>query len=141
MAVSLGRLVHKVTIEPGKSQFGEKRLGRCEMGKGRSKASKDPLEEDVLILYAGMVAEAHFTGQYCKSGAREDLANILRLIEPRVKTQKQLERLQKRLLNKTEHLLADEKYAKAIQMIAVELIEKTTISGRAVQHFFRQATQ
>lgn len=141
MAVLLGRLVHKVTIEPGKSPFGQMRLGQCEMGKGRSKASKDLLEEEVLILYAGMVAEAHFSGKYCESGARQDLANILRLLEPRVKTQKQLERLQKRLLGKTEYLLADDVHARAIKLIASELLEKTTISGRAVRHFFRQATE
>ena len=40
MAISLGRLVHKVTIVPGKSQFGDTRLGACEMQKGRSSASK-----------------------------------------------------------------------------------------------------
>jgi hypothetical protein len=52
MALSLGRLIQKVTILPGKSQFGEVRLGACEIRKGRSKASKDLLEDEALILLA-----------------------------------------------------------------------------------------
>ena len=35
MALSLGRLIQKVTILPSKSQFGEVRLGVCEIRKGR----------------------------------------------------------------------------------------------------------
>ena len=80
MAQSLGRLVQKVTILPGKSQFGEVRLGICEIRKGRSKASKDLLEDEALILLAGMVAEARFTGQYCEQGATQDLRNLQQLL-------------------------------------------------------------
>lgn len=140
MAVLMGRLVHKVTIEPGKSPFGEARLGQCEMGKGRSKSSKDPLEEEALILYAGMVAEAHFTDEYCEQGAKQDLGYIASLLETRVETQKQFEKLQRRLLDKTDYLLAEESNARAVELVAKELLEKTTISGRAVKHFVRQST-
>jgi ATP-dependent Zn protease len=139
MALSLGRLIQKVTILPGKSQFGEVRLGACEIRKGRSKASKDLLEDEALILLAGMVAEARFTGQYCQQGATQDLGKIRRLLHNRASSENQLERLQRRLLDKTEHLLRDERHAKAIELIAGELIQKTTISGRAVRHFFEQA--
>lgn len=141
MALSLGRLIQKVTILPGKSQFGELRLGVCEIRKGRSKASKDLLKDEVLILLAGMVAEARFTGQYCQQGATQDLRNIRRLLHNRASSENQLERLQRRLLDKTEHLLRDEGHAKAIELIARELIQKTTISGRAVRHFFEHAVK
>lgn len=141
MAVSLGRLIQKVTILPGKSQFGQARLGLCELRKGRSKSSKDQLEDEVLILFAGMVAEARFTGHYCKQGATQDLRSIGRLLQERAGGEKQLERLQRRMLDKTEHLLGDEGHGKAIELIARELIEKTTISGRAVRHFFEQAVK
>jgi ATP-dependent Zn protease len=139
MAVSLGRLVHKVTIAPGKSQFGEARLGTCDIRKGRSKASKDLLEEDVLILLAGMVAESHFTGEYCPQGASQDLRYVEQMLRQRVSSEKQLEKLSRRMLDKTEHLLQDKGHAKAIVLIAEDLIQRTTISGRAVRHFFEMA--
>ncbi len=139
MAVALGRLVQKVTIVPGKSQLGETRLGRCEMKKGRAKASRNLLEDEVLIFYAGMVAEARFTGQYCQPGAQQDLLAIKRLLCERAGSPSQFERLQRRLLDKTEHLLREQGHAHAIELIARELMQKTTISGRAVRHFFEQA--
>ena len=139
MALSLGRLVHKVTIVPGRSQFGDARLGTCEMQKGRSAPSKNVFEDEVLILFAGMVAEAHFTGKYCEQGANQDLLAIQRLLCDRASNQSQFERRQRRLLDKTEHVLHDEGHARAIELIARELIEKSTISGRAVRHFFNQA--
>ena len=141
MALSLGRQIQKVTILSGKSQFGQIRLGVCEIRQGRSKASKDRLEEEALILLAGMVAEARFTGQYCQRGATQDLRMLRRLLQNRAGSENQLERLQRRLLDKTEHLLHEEGHANAIELIARELLLKTTISGRAVQHYFEQAAR
>ncbi|MCR9118313.1 MAG: cell division protein FtsH [bacterium] len=141
MAVSLGRVIQKVTIAPGKSQFGQAHLGITAMGKGRTKASKDLLEDEALILLAGMVAEAHFTGHYCRHGAGQDLRYLQRLLRDRAGSESQLERLQRRLLDKTEHLLREKHHAKAIELIAQELIQRTTISGRAVRHFFQYAEQ
>lgn len=141
MAWSLGRLIQKVTIAPGKSAFGASRLGVCELRKGRTKASKDQVEDEALILLAGMVAEARFTGRYCQQGARQDLLAMEKLLQNRVRNTAQLERLQRRLLEKTEHHLDDAAHAKAIELIARELLHKTTISGRAVRHLFEQAEQ
>lgn len=139
MALSLERAVQKVTIKPGRSEFGQSRLGVCQIGKAKPKASRNLLEDDVLILFAGMVAESQFTGHYCQRGAAEDLRLIERLLENRVSTQKQFDRLHRRLLDKTEHELADDANSKAVELIANELIEKETISGRAARHFYRQA--
>jgi ATP-dependent Zn protease len=139
-AVSLGRPIQKVTISPGQTLAGV-RLGHCEMKKGRSKGSSDWLEDQVLILFAGMVSEAKFTGRYCTSGAAEDLRIIDRLLESRAGNERQSQRLHRRMLSKTEYLLDDEAHAQAIESIAAELLEKTTISGRAVKHFFDQAVQ
>ncbi len=141
MAVLLGRTIQKVTIQPGKMVGGGGRLGLCQMQKGRSKPSKDWLEDDVLILLAGMVAEAHFTGSYCPVGAAEDLRMMRRLIRSRPGSERQLERIQRRFLDKTEHILRDDQTAWAIARVADELIEKTTISGRAVRHFLDLSTQ
>lgn len=141
MAVILGRVIQKVTIEPGKMVGGGGRLGLCQMQKGRSKPSKDWLEDDVLILLAGMVAEAHFTGAYCPAGAAEDLRIMRRLVRSRPGSERQLERIERRFLDKTEHILRDDDTAWAIARVAEELIDKTTISGRAVRHFIDQSVQ
>jgi ATP-dependent Zn protease len=141
MAVSLGRSIEKVTISPARLQTGGSRLGICKIQKGRGKASNDRLEDDVLILLAGMVAESHFTGRYCTDGAAQDLSHVERLLSTRATNERHLERLKRRMLDKTEHVLGDEGHAKAIESVTHELLRKVTISGRSVRHHFQQATQ
>ena len=68
MALSLGRDVHKVSILPNSLH-----QGVCELKKGRVKPAKDWLETEVLILLAGLAAEAKLTGQYAWHGAAQDL--------------------------------------------------------------------
>ncbi|HRX81739.1 MAG TPA: cell division protein FtsH [Pirellulaceae bacterium] len=141
MALTLGRPIEKVTISPAQLQTGGSRLGACKIQKGRLKASNDWLEDDVLILFAGMVAESHFTTRHCVRGAAQDLRAVKRLLASRATNERQLERLETRLLRKAEHLLGDEGHAKAVELIALELLQKETISGRAVRHLFNQAVQ
>lgn len=139
MAMSVGRSIQKVTIAPGKLQFGGSRLGTCEIKKGRSKGSKDQLEDDVLVLLAGMVSESRFTGAYCPAGASQDLREVSARLCTRAASQRQHETLLKRMLSKTEHILNDEANIEAIRAITKELLDKTTISGRAVKHHFEMA--
>jgi ATP-dependent Zn protease len=138
MALAMGRTVQKVTLSPSQ-HAGGMRLGECKMNKGRSRASKDALQDDVLILLAGMVAESHFTGTYCRQGAAQDLRAVKRLLQQRAPSERQRERLERRLLDKTEYLLSDTSNAKAIELVGAELIKKETISGRAVRHLYEQA--
>lgn len=141
MALLLGRSVHNVTVAPGQILSGV-RLGACEMRKGRSRASNDPLEDEVLILLAGMVAESQCTGQYCRQGASQDLQAVRRLLSyNRARNERQLERFEQRLIDKTEHLLTEAAAMEAIRLIVVELLAKTTLSGRAVRHLLTQAQQ
>ena len=139
MAVSLGRSIQKVTIAPGKKQFGGTRLGVCEIKKGRTRSSHDPLEDDVLVLLAGMVAEAKFTGRYCESGAAQDLRDVSSRLCQRAASPRQHETLRRRMLAKTEHILHDAAHTAAVELIAGELIQRTTISGRTVRHHFDEA--
>ncbi len=139
MAVSLGRSIHKATIVSAKLQTGGVRLGAVKMDQGRSKASQDWLEDEVLILFAGMVAEAHFTGSYCPKGAASDLRAIESLLSTRANTERQFEKLHRRLLDKTEYILSDEVHEKAIASVAEQLLEHETIKGRLVKHFLNQA--
>jgi len=138
MALAVGRTVQKVTLSPSQ-RMGGTRLGVCEMKKGRSRASKDALQDDVLILLAGMVAESHYTGTYCQQGAAQDLRDVKRMLQQRASSERQRERLERRLLDKTEYLLSDTSHAKAIELIRAELEKKETISGRAVRHLYDQA--
>ncbi|QEG24997.1 cell division protein FtsH [Mariniblastus fucicola] len=139
MAVSLGRTIQKATIVPAKIQTGGVRLGAVKLQQGRSKATQDWLEDEVLILFAGMVAESQFTGSYCQRGAASDLRAIDQLLGTRANTERQLEKLHRRLLDKTEYILGDEVHEKAIQLVAEQLIEHQTIKGRLVKHFLNQA--
>lgn len=139
MAFSLGRLIEKVTIAPGQLQTGGVRLGVCHLQKGRAKASTDRLEDDVLILLAGMVAEARFTGTYCRRGAAQDLRAVQRLLRSRTNNDRQSERLQRRMLDKAEHLLSDTGHVVAVESVARSLYQNTTLRGRAVRHLVDEA--
>lgn len=139
MALAFGCPLKKVSIVPGRSWLGQFRLGVCELQKGRSAHARNLLDDEIVILFAGMVAEANFTGRYCEAGAAEDLRTIRRLLCRRVGSDKQHERLQRRLLARTEHLLEDKATALAVEIVANELVEKKVISGRAVRHFYQQA--
>jgi len=61
------------------------------------------------------------------------------LAQKRASGEPQIERLERRLLNKTEHILEDRAHWKAVERIAEELIRLTTLSGRAAQHLFNEA--
>ena len=139
MAIIVGRPIERVTIAPGRLQTGGSRLGLCKIQKGRIKPSKDEVEDDVLILLAGMVAESHLTGRYCQSGAEQDLRMAERVLSNRARNEKQLERLLQRSLDKAESMLGDDVAALAIEWVAKEVLERETISGRSVRHLYEQA--
>jgi len=142
MAMLLGRPVEKVTIAPGQMQSGISRLGACKIQKGRRKSSNKPMEDEVLILLSGMVAESRVTGRYCQRGASQDILLVKSLLsENRATNERQLQRLAQRMVDKTENLLSGAEPTKAIELIANELLKKETISGRAVRHFFEIAIQ
>ena len=115
------------------------RLGVCKLQKGRKKSSKDALEDEVMILFAGMVAESYLTGQYCRQGAGQDLRMIRRLLQNRGGSERNLQKLEKRILEKTEHVLDDQAHLNAIQKVAKNLIENESVSGRSVRHFLDES--
>jgi len=141
MAVSRGRSIQKATIVAAKLQTGGVRLGAVKMQQGRSKPTQDWMEDEVLILFAGMVAEAHFTGAYRQAGAAMDLRAINRLLKTRAKTERQLEKLHRRLLDKTEYILDDAVHKQAVKSVAQQLLEHQTIKGRLVKHYLNQASE
>jgi len=134
VALVLGRPVHRVSILPN-----HLRLGQCELRKGAARPSPDVLERDVLILLGGPAAEARYTGRYDWDAADCDLRAMRSLTEMRAASQRQVERLERRMLDKAEHLLDRPGVWGATQRIAEELLRCTTISGRAARHFFEVA--
>ena len=135
MALVFDRPVQKVSILPD-----QRRLGHCELRKGVSRSSQDRLEADILILLAGVVAEAMHSGAYNWTGAAMDLQSVRRLAVMR-SGQGQADKLTRRLLAKTEHLLQQTRHRNAVNTIAAELIGKKTISGRTARHHFEQSAE
>lgn len=134
MALALGRPVQKVTVQPN-----EVRLGQCEIRKGRFRPSKDVLETEMLILLGGVAAEVLHSGRYEFAGAAQDLRSLRLLAATRAGGEKQIERLERRMLDKAEHVLGRPGNWEAVRLIAEELLSRTTISGRAARHLFERA--
>jgi ATP-dependent Zn protease len=134
MALALGRDIHRVTIRAN-----HLRQGQCEIKKGRVRPAKDFVETEILILFAGFAAEARHRGEYDSAGATQDLRSIRAMTEKRVASQRQIERLERRMLAKAEYLLEQPDVWRAVELIAAELLRSTTISGGAARHLFDQA--
>lgn len=132
VALALGQPVQRVSIQPHRDH-----LGQCEYRKGVYRPSEDWLERQVLIALGGLAAEARYTGQYAWNGAARDQRYVHGLAVQRA-GERQAARLQRRLLAKAEHLLADEGYWRAVELIAAELLRCGTISGRTARHLFDQ---
>lgn len=132
VAMALGRPVAKVSVLPNRD-----RLGVCHFRKGVFRPSKDWIEQEILISLAGLAAEARHTGTYARDAAERDLRYVRDLAVQRAGP-RQADRLERRMLAKTEHLLADDGYWRAVDLIAAELLARGEISGRTARHLFDQ---
>ena len=90
-----------------------------------------------MIALAGLAAEARHTGEYDRAAAGRDLRLVRELAIQRV-GERQIERFERRMLGKTENLLADDGCWKAVELIAAELLKAGVISGRAARHLYEQ---
>lgn len=132
VALALGRPVEKVSIKPD-----DRRLGWCAFRKGLYGARKDVIEAHVLILLGGIAAEARKTGRYGWDEAAQDFRDLRSLTRP--PNERHAERFERRMLDKTEHLLDRPGLWPAVEAIAAELLSRTAISGRAARHLFAEA--
>ena len=133
LALILDRPVKRVTIVADREK-----LGSCEFGKAVFRPSEDWLEREILIALGGIAAEAKFTGDYSWDGAARDQQTV-RELSVRRAGESRAEKLERRLLAKAEHLLADEKSWRAVELIAAELLRLGEISGRTARHLFERA--
>jgi ATP-dependent Zn protease len=134
IALALGRDVQRVSVRAN-----QLRLGQCELKKSNSGTAKDALETDILILLGGLAAESRQTGQYDRAGAAQDLRGVRSLAQRRAASERQVERLERRMLDKAEYILDQPGVWLAAERIADELLRSTTISGRAARHLFEEA--
>ena len=132
VALALGRPVHRVSVLPNRD-----RLGQCEFRKAVFRPTEDWVEREILISLAGMAAEARHTGTYGWDEAERDLRYVRRLVLQR-SSERQAERVERRMLAKVEHLLADDGHWRAVELIAAELMKHGVISGRAARHLFER---
>ena len=134
VALAMGRPVHRVSVQPS-GQW----LGRCEFQKGTIRRAHDPIEAEILIMLGGLAAEARHSGEYAWDGAERDLWAVRSLTERRATGERQVERLERRMLDKVEHLLDRPGMWPAVEKIAEDLIKHTAISGRAARHIYDEA--
>ncbi len=136
IAIMVGRTVNKVSIVPS-----GKKLGVCKMNKGRTKASHDALEADLLILLAGMAAEGRKAGKYNMQGASQDLREAEKLAFMRAGNANQAEKILRRAFDKVHNLMDQKATWIAIKAIAEALLENQAISGREADHHYRLALE
>ena len=72
--------------------------------------------------------------------AGQDLKHARKLMLYRA-TERSLERFERRMMGKVEHLLNDDQHWQAVEWIAAELLKTGMISGRAAKHFYELATR
>lgn len=132
LAFMLGRPVQCVSILADREH-----LGVCEFGKEVYRPSEDWLEREILIALGGIAAEARLTGVHAWDAAARDQQNVRRLAVQRA-GERRAERLERRMLAKAEHLLADEGSWRAVELIARELLSRREISGRTARHLFER---
>ncbi|MGH7224655.1 MAG: hypothetical protein ACRELF_15640, partial [Gemmataceae bacterium] len=135
IALILGRPVQRVSVLPD-GRF----AGHCQFGKSVFRPSEDWLEREILIALGGIAAEARYTGDYAWEGAARDQRYVQELAVQRA-GERRAERLQRRLLAKAEHLLAEEGHWRAVELIAAELLRAGSISGRAARHLFERGCE
>ena len=132
VALALGRQVHSVSILPNRDH-----LGICEFKKGSFRPSEDWIEREMLIALGGVAAEARHTGEHAWDAARRDWQYVHSLAIERA-GERRAERMIQRLLSKAEHLLSRDEHWRAVELIAADLLARSTISGRAARHHFEQ---
>jgi len=131
VALALRHPVQRVSIKPN-----QLRLGACELRKSVHGPLKDAVETEILILLGGVGAEARYTGEYEWDAACEDLRHVRTLMGVRPSSDRQIKRMERRLLDKAEHILDQPGVWPAIERIAQELLQHETVSGRGVRHIF-----
>jgi len=133
VAFVLGRPIHDVSIR-ARGRF----AGICKFQKGKGRPTDDWVDREMQISLAGIAAEIRHLGRADARGAQDDLRRSLNLATERSGCADRAERLMKRMLDRTLHLLEQPGHWPAVESIMKQLLEKETISGRAVRHLVEE---
>lgn len=136
VAFVLGRPVQEVSIR-ARGRF----AGVCKFQKGKGRPTDDWLDREIQIMLAGIAAEVRRLGKADLRGAQDDLRRSMELASQRAGCSARGERLLKRILDRTQHLLDQPGHWRAVEILTALLVEKETISGRTVRHVVEQETQ
>ncbi len=134
VAFVLGRPVHEVSIR-ARGRF----AGICKFQKGKGRPTDDWVDREMQISLAGIAAEIRHLGKADARGAQDDLRRSLDLATERSGHADRAERLMRRMLDRTLHLLDQPGHWPAVLLMMSQLIEKETISGRAVRHLVEES--
>lgn len=129
VAFVLGRPVHEVSIRP-RGRF----AGVCKFQKGKGGPTEDHIDREMQISLAGVAAEIRHLGRADARGAQTDLMRSLEMALDRAGSRERAERLIKRTIDRTLNLLEQPGHWVAVELIMAGLLERETISGRAVRH-------
>jgi hypothetical protein len=108
------------------------------MSKRKGAPIQDEIETQALIQFAGLISEAKWTGKFNWAGAQQDLIQIRQLARYRGASEKQVERLQRRWMDKTDYMLSDNQTWSLVEKLARELVGRKTVSGRFVANLVEQ---
>ena len=134
VAFVLGRPVHEVSIRP-RGRF----AGICKFQKGKGRPTEDHIDREMQISLAGVAAEIRHLGKADAQGAQTDLLRSLTLAEERSGSRDRAERLVRRTIDRTLHLLEQPGHWDAVEAILAGLLAHETLSGRAVRHAVEEA--
>lgn len=129
VAFVLGRPVHEVSIRP-RGRF----AGVCKFQKGKGRPTEDHIDREMQISLAGVAAEIRHLGKADARGAQTDLIRSMNLAVERSGSKERAERLVRRTIDRTLHLLDQPGHWSAVEVILAGLLQHETISGRAVRH-------
>jgi hypothetical protein len=147
VAVEMHRPLRRVTVVPDGAR---KTLGCCEQApwprwfrrqprRERDNRTRDFIEAQALIDFAGGIAEARFKGSRRRLGACRDRNNALTLLERLSGSRKECEAYAAWLYARTENLLAQGYVWRMVEAVAAELLRKGTLSGRQLRACCSQA--
>lgn len=146
VAIHLGRGVRHVSIVADDDECSS---GHCEYAKPHERTSskgarlesvRRRVERDVMILFAGGVAEARFRDEAAGVGHAADWLTALTMVGPLCGSDRECQRYLDWLRCRTQDLIENNAGLwSAVEAIAMELILRRRISGQRAREVYRAA--
>ncbi len=148
MRLKVGLSVRKVSIVPEKE---DNSLGRCEGSRYPvwfnpeievDTRSRLYIENNVLVLYAGLLAEARFTGRRNHIGASQDYRTAVNLAGYACGSDEELSKYLAWLFCRAKAVIDNNPFFwPAVTDLAADLMNRREISGRQVRSLYHATVQ